>query len=89
MERSAKRRTGAAVTTASTHESDPPDRLVRIEEVLRQTALSRTQLYMRMAKGDFPKSVKLGHRMVAWSLLAVQAWVTAKIQQAAATRRAA
>jgi predicted DNA-binding transcriptional regulator AlpA len=32
--------------------------------------------------------VKLGHRMVAWSERAIQAWIASKIQQAPARRAA-
>jgi predicted DNA-binding transcriptional regulator AlpA len=63
------------------------DRLIRIDEVLRQTGLSRTQLYKRM-QADFPKVVKIGERAAAWSENAVQAWISAKLQAALLQRRA-
>jgi prophage regulatory protein len=51
------------------------DRLVRLPEVLRLCALSRSTLYNKIAKGEFPKQVRLGANIVAWYESDVLAWM--------------
>jgi prophage regulatory protein len=51
-------------------------RLLRLPAVLDRTGLSRSTLY---ATPDFPKSVKVGDRAVAWSEDEVDAWIAAKL----------
>ena len=61
--------------------ANPPlPSLMRREQVQFQTGLGRSTLYALIKKGDFPKPVKLtGARAVAWSSLAVNAWVQSRI----------
>jgi prophage regulatory protein len=54
--------------------------LWRIHTVVNETGLSKTELYRRIAAGSFPAPVKLGAKAVAWSSLAVQAWIHNVIQ---------
>ena len=51
------------------------DRLVRLPEVLRLCALSRSTLYNKVATGHFPKQVRLGANIVAWYESDVLAWM--------------
>ncbi len=51
------------------------DRLVRLPEVLRLCAVSRSTLYNKVAKGQFPKQVRLGANIVAWYESDVLAWM--------------
>lgn len=51
-------------------------RLARLPEVLRATGLPRTTIYKLMAARDFPRSIKLGPRAVAWRLAEVHAWIS-------------
>ena len=44
------------------------DRLVRIDEILALTGLSRTKLYDLIAEGTFPTQVRVGPRSVRWRL---------------------
>lgn len=41
-------------------------KLIRLKQVTERTGLSRSFIYNYMAAGYFPKSVKLGPRLVAW-----------------------
>ncbi len=54
--------------------------LMRRGQVQAQTGLGRSTLYALIKKGDFPGPVKItGARAVAWSSLAVNAWVQSRI----------
>lgn len=56
-------------------------KLIRLPETLAQTGLSRTRLYEAVARGDFPKPVKLGAnaRAVAWSSDEVAEWIAERL----------
>ncbi|WP_133012441.1 AlpA family phage regulatory protein [Marinomonas flavescens] len=56
-------------------------RLMRLKEVMRQTALSRSTIYNRMSEGRFPKTVKIGERAVAWLECEIEDWIEEIIQQ--------
>ncbi|PWI32151.1 transcriptional regulator [Vibrio albus] len=56
-------------------------RLIRKEEVIKLTGLSKSSIYDRMNAGKFPKSVPLGGRSVAWVESEVTLWVESQIAQ--------
>ncbi|EME3968326.1 AlpA family transcriptional regulator [Vibrio fluvialis] len=43
-----------------------PMRFLKLKEVMEKTALSRSAIYRKMSDGEFPQSVSLGDRAVAW-----------------------
>ena len=47
---------------------------LRLLEVTQKTGLSRWTLGRMEKEGEFPKSVKLGKRAVAWSLTELNEW---------------
>ena len=51
------------------------EKLLRRPEVEAVTGLSRASIYARMAKGDFPRPMRLGPRAVAWRDSDVQEWI--------------
>lgn len=53
--------------------------LLRLPEVKARTGLSRSSIYAYIARGEFPRSVALGARAVAWPSLAISAWIDARI----------
>ncbi|HEV8712668.1 MAG TPA: AlpA family transcriptional regulator [Candidatus Binatia bacterium] len=53
--------------------------LLRLPEVCRRTGYSRSEIYRRIATGDFPAPVKLGERASAWPEHEVTAWCGARI----------
>lgn len=53
--------------------------LIRLAEVLKQTGLSRSLLYGKLDNGDFPRPVKLGNRVNAWSADEIQEWISDKL----------
>lgn len=54
-------------------------RLIRLKEVKHATGLGRSTIYKYIEDGNFPKSVSLGERAVAWVESEVLGWVKAKI----------
>lgn len=54
-------------------------RILRLKEVQRMTGLSRSTIYAEIAKGKFPKQVKLtGARSVGWYENVVVEWVESR-----------
>ena len=53
--------------------------LERLPSVKARTGLSRSEIYRRVAAGDFPAPVKLGVRASAWPEHEVTAWCEARI----------
>lgn len=51
------------------------DKMLRIEEVMEITRLSRATIYRKMSKGQFPKPLKLGDRAVRWRQSEIEAWL--------------
>ncbi|WP_218770796.1 AlpA family transcriptional regulator, partial [Vibrio parahaemolyticus] len=50
-------------------------RFLKLKEVIEKTALSRSAIYRKMSEDDFPKSVNLGDRAVAWVESEVDDWM--------------
>lgn len=56
------------------------DTLLRRPQVEARTGISRSTIYLWMDKGDFPRPVKLGTRLVAWRESDIIAWLDSRIQ---------
>jgi prophage regulatory protein len=61
-----------------------PDKHLRRPAVESLTGLSRSTIYDLMAKGDFPKPVKLTAKAVAWPESAIADWLASRANQNAA-----
>ena len=57
-------------------------RLIRLPEVKHLTGLSSATIYRHIAKKQFPASIQLGTRAVAWSSEDIEAWVGERIEKA-------
>jgi len=53
------------------------NKIIRLPEVKEKTGLSRSSIYLRMSKGDFPQSISLGERAVGWLEADVEQWLDA------------
>ncbi|AMF92665.2 transcriptional regulator [Vibrio fluvialis] len=53
-----------------------PMRFLKLKEVMEKTALSRSAIYRKMNDGEFPQSVSLGDRAVAWLESEVDEWMS-------------
>ncbi|ODS10559.1 uncharacterized protein VSF3289_00818 [Vibrio scophthalmi] len=56
-------------------------RFLKLKEVMEKTALSRSAIYRKMNDGEFPQSVSLGDRAVAWVDSEVQDWVIDRVAE--------
>lgn len=54
-------------------------KILRLHEVIEQIGLSRSTIYLRMSKGEFPKSITLGERAVGWNSEDINQWVDERI----------
>lgn len=77
------------------HEPDPApapppelleERLLRRREVMERTSLPHSTLYAMMARGEFPRPVKLGKQAVAWPASHVQKWIAEQVARAETNR---
>lgn len=67
------------VYSASGGQEARPLALERLPSVRHRTGLSRSEIYRRVAGGDFPKPIKLGDRASAWSASEVDQWIAGRI----------
>lgn len=56
-----------------------PTDLIKLKEVMQMTGISRSFIYAQKKKGNFPQSINLGSRSVAWVRSSVEEWVLDKI----------
>lgn len=54
--------------------------LIRLPEVKKITGLPRSSVYDKMQRKEFPSSVSLGRRTVAWVASEVQSWIEDRIR---------
>jgi prophage regulatory protein len=59
----------------------PDPVLLRLKEVTRLTALSRSTIYNYISENRFPEAVLVGDRSVRWLRSEVEAWIQIKIEQ--------
>ncbi len=62
----------------------PSEGLVKLPVVMSVTTLSRSVIYERVKRGDFPAPLKLGERGVAWPVESIRAWIASRIAAAPA-----
>lgn len=56
-------------------------RLIRLNEVITKTGLSRSRIYQYINEDKFPGNVSLGGRSVAWVESEVEKWIENTIGQ--------
>ena len=54
------------------------DRLLRLNEVITRTGLSRSSIYRMMRDGSFPEPLKIGARAVRWPESEIEAWLASR-----------
>ena len=59
----------------------PPPRLIRISEVVRLTAVSRSQIYSLISQGRFPRPVRVSTRSARFVLVEVEGWIADRIDE--------
>ncbi|MEY6764105.1 helix-turn-helix transcriptional regulator [Kluyvera ascorbata] len=51
-----------------------PTDLLTIKEVEKTTGIKKSNIYLQISQGVFPKQVKLGSRTSRWVRIEVEAW---------------
>lgn len=54
---------------------------IRLRAVKAKTGLPESTIYYLQAKGRFPRSVKLGEKIVAWDEREIEAWMAERLAQ--------
>lgn len=54
------------------------ERILKLQEVVRITALSRGSIYNMAKAGRFPRPVKLSERASGWFFSEIEAWLVEK-----------
>ena len=57
-----------------------PPIILRLPDVRARTGLSRSTIYKRVAKNQFPKPISLGGRAVGWIEQEINEWVELQIK---------
>jgi prophage regulatory protein len=55
-------------------------RLIRLREVMSICGMSRSSVYDAIKKGQFPSSIKLSSRSIAWLKSEVIAWAESRVK---------
>ena len=56
-------------------------KLLRLPEVISRTGYKRSNIYQLMNLDDFPKSVRLGPRAVAWLSSEIDQWIDDRVKE--------
>lgn len=66
---------------------NPPLTILRLPKVKHRTGLSRSSIYQKISKGEFPKPVLLGARCVGWLEDEITTWIEQQIQSSRCATR--
>jgi prophage regulatory protein len=53
--------------------------IIRLPAVKAKTGLSRSSIYLRMSKNEFPSSISLGDRAIGWLESDIEQWIEEKV----------
>ena len=54
--------------------------ILRLPAVIERTGLGRSNIYLKMSLGAFPRSISLGDRAVGWLEEDINRWVESRIE---------
>lgn len=54
-------------------------RLMRLQDIINITGMSKAVIYAWMKEGKFPKQIQIGARSVAWIEEEIYAWIQERI----------
>ncbi|WP_154203343.1 helix-turn-helix transcriptional regulator [Vibrio harveyi] len=55
-------------------------KFLRLKDVMEKTGLSKSAIYSKIKEGEFPVSVPIGSRTVAWVESDVEEWLQWRVQ---------
>lgn len=56
-------------------------KVIKLKEVIKRTAKSKSSIYLGVAEGTFPKPISLGARAVGWIDQEVTDWINQRIAE--------
>ncbi|PCJ48333.1 MAG: transcriptional regulator [Gammaproteobacteria bacterium] len=56
-------------------------RLIKLNDVIRKTSLSKSSIYSFISKGTFPKQVSIGLRGSAWQESDIEQWINDRVAE--------
>lgn len=54
--------------------------VLRLQAVIARTGLSRSTIYSKVKKGEFPPPINLGERAVGWLDSEIDSWLESRVQ---------
>ena len=54
--------------------------IMRLPDVRRRVGLSRSTIYLRISRGEFPAPVRIGDNSVGWIASEIDDWIAARIE---------
>ena len=55
--------------------------ILRLPEVKQRSGLSRSSIYARIARGEFPRFIRLGANSVGWNAAEIDQWIADRIAE--------
>jgi prophage regulatory protein len=52
--------------------------ILRLPDVRKRVGLSKSQIYLLIARGEFPRQLRLSARASGWDARAVAAWIESR-----------
>ena len=53
-----------------------PETMLRLPQVQQRVPLSRSEIYQRIKEGQFPKQIRLSHKVALWKQSDIDAWIS-------------
>jgi|FreactTroBogLake_1042271.scaffolds.fasta_scaffold104534_1 prophage regulatory protein len=60
---------------------DTVDKLLRINDVSAKTTLAKSTIWLKMAKGEFPKPTKLSPAINVWKESQIDEWINSHFSE--------
>lgn len=58
-----------------------PEKFLRLTEVQRRIPYSRSTIYLKVSRGEFPQPINLGARAVGWLESDIDEWIAQRIDK--------
>ena len=55
--------------------------IIRVQEVMKRTGLSRSTIYRAISENRFPRSIQLSERSVGWIDSEIDDWISERIEE--------
>jgi prophage regulatory protein len=86
-EREQRRDTELVAAATRVHNGPTPHQILRLRDVIRVTARSRSAILRAVDAGSFPRPIPLGGRSCGWLASEIAAWQEDRIRERDAARR--